>query len=202
MAFSRQVSAAKSGARNIKNILLDYEWRALTVVANSVMPSHGTFVSAESVGVMFFLRRAIAGELPGWRRFLPRKKLTTGLAVYREHYRELVRRLDIAAQKSVKKGFVAANPAQQAKLVESLSSGKNVDVGYNVKGIPTATQSSDEELFNLLKRHVMMAYFSDPIHGGNKNYSGWESVNHVCHMNYNKPEPPLCKVTPESGKTP
>ena len=200
-AFSKQaIAAGKSGARNLKNTLIDYEWRAITVVTNFIMPTHDTFVSAETAGVVMFLRRAIAGELPGWKRFLPRKKLTTGLAVYRENYHELVRRLDITALKSFKKGFLAVAPSEQVKLVEGLSSGKNVDVGYNVKGVPTAAQSSDEQLFDLLKRHVMMAYFSEPSHGGNKNYIGWEAVSHVCHMNYIKQEPPLCKVTPEPSK--
>jgi gluconate 2-dehydrogenase gamma chain len=89
-------------------------------------------------------------------------------------YRTGLRRLDDIANFRFRAGFAACSPADQDDLIGEMAAG-----GLDRFGVaPTAL-----EFFELLRAHTIEGMFSDPVHGGNRDFTGWKLLG------YHGPQP-------------
>lgn len=88
------------------------------------------------------------------------KALAGPYAAHLDEYRTLLHCLDDAA------GGNFTGVDSQLPLVDALE--KNT--------LPGLMKNPDRTSFDLLIRHVREGLFSDPIHGGNKDFAGWKAV--------------------------
>lgn len=171
------------------------EWRVIDLVMNEILPGTSTMPSATRAGVMTYLTRAMRNQLPGWRLvrkppFVRRENQGGGYARLLGHYRMAVRRLNGLSQGSFNKGYAALSPAERAEITRRFSESAKTDVGYRIEGVSEAARASTSELFQLLRRHAIEGYFSDPRHGGNTDFEAWRAIGHTHHWNYQPSHPP------------
>ncbi len=164
----------------------------ITLLVNEILPKTARSPSGEEAGVINYLQRAFSGKVFGW---LPTPaivaagkclRIEPGYKHFLPHYVRVAERLDILSGNMFGHPFKSLDPEKRSQIVLRFSQGAKADVGYNVKGAPSAMLASDDSLFELVRRHTLEGYFSEPIHGGNINYVAWESIRHVCHYNYPK----------------
>lgn len=165
------------------------EWRVIGLVMNEILPGTATMPSATQAGVMIYLARAMRNQLPGWRLvskppFVRRENQGGGYARLLGHYRMAVMRLSALSQDSFGKAYAALSPAERAEITRRFSESAKVDVGYRIAGVSEASRASNSELFQLLRRHAIEGYFSDPRHGGNTDFEAWRAIGHTHHWNY------------------
>ena len=177
------------------------EWQDVAHFVNVIIPKSETGASAEEAGVLDFLSRAFAGEVPGWtpvtfKKFaLFRKK---GYGIYLPYYRKLVSRLNALSNGE----WATLDEKRRYEVVSHMAASAKAQVGYRITGTPGVKDASDSDLYDLVRRHTIQGYFSDPSNGGNKEYVGWKTLGHVCHMNYpDRPEtcPPHLYVDPSAA---
>lgn len=150
------------------------------LLANHIFPKTATAPSAVQAGVLTYMNRRLLGKLPGWHVGRAAPPAETRLI---DRYRRVIERLNALAREAHQKDFAALASADQAATVALLAKGNAAEA----EGGPEAEPNPDRRLFDLVRRHAIEGYFADPVHGGNKNYSAWEAINHTCHMNYPKP---------------
>ncbi len=87
------------------------------------------------------------------------RALATVYAHYLPEYRAVLAALAGA-------GWAGADEAQRTSLVRRLEAG-------DLPGLPA---NPDRTCFDLIQRHVREGLFSDPVHGGNVDFRGWDMV--------------------------
>ena len=186
-ALARQQVAKLARGRN-KNFS-EHEWKTIGEIANVIFPKTDFSPSATEAGVLVYLNRAFGEKLPRWKSFF-RPKMNAaksiGHARYVPYYRKLVVRLDEMSRSIAKNGFIAATPEQRDDVLRKFAEGSKSAVGYRVTGTPFLSEISDADLFSMIRRHVIEGYFSEPVHGGNKDFAGWEAIHNICNMSYPK----------------
>jgi gluconate 2-dehydrogenase gamma chain len=88
--------------------------------------------------------------------------------VPREMYRMGLARLDALAERREGAGFADLDEDQQDALLEALEDGEDDDVADVFDPLDAGT------FFDLVRRHVIEGFLSDPIYGGNRGLVGWE----------------------------
>ena len=84
-------------------------------------------------------------------------------------YRAGVRLLDAAAQSRHGSAFAVCTPMQQDAMIEELERGTLFAPG----SAPAAAA-----FFAELRAHTIEGMFSDPVHGGNRNFAGWRLLGY------------------------
>jgi gluconate 2-dehydrogenase gamma chain len=150
------------GSRAADNEALAFFTRADAAIADAAMsrifPSDGSAPGAHEAGTVVYLDRALAGaemHLQG-------------------AYRTGLKRLDGIARKQFGAGFADSTPAQQDELLGAMAEGRLKDFGEG----PSAS-----DLFEMLRAHTIEGLFSDPVHGGNRGFTGWKLLG------YHGPQP-------------
>jgi gluconate 2-dehydrogenase gamma chain len=97
--------------------------------------------------------------------------------------------LEAKADRFIDRALAGALKDQRAAYSDGLAS---ID-GYarSVKGAPfsklspddqddvlTAIQTNSAQFFNLVRAHTIQGTFSDPVYGGNENFSGWNLIGY------------------------
>lgn len=104
-------------------------------------------------------------------------------------YAKLIGRLNQLAGKSFGMTFVALRDAERVQVVETLSSKGDSPATLDVSSQDLFGIVADDDLFRLSRSHCLQGYLSEPEYGGNRDYTAWESIGHICHFNYPKKNP-------------
>jgi gluconate 2-dehydrogenase gamma chain len=132
---------------------------AVTAAAMArIFPSDAARPGAREAGTVVYLDRALAGadrDLQGTYR--------TGL-----------RRLAAISGDRFGAGFETCAPAQQDQLIGEMAEGSLAAFGVAPTGL---------EFFELLRAHTIEGLFADPVHGGNRDFVGWNLLG------YHGPQP-------------
>lgn len=125
---------------------------AATIAAftERLMPGAPGKPGALDAGVLNYIDLALAGAYSDMQGF----------------YRLGLNALDAYCQKTYKESFVKLGAARQNEVITALQSGKATGFDW----------PRPQALFNTLRTHTIEGMFGDPIHGGNKNFSGWQLI--------------------------
>lgn len=84
-----------------------------------------------------------------------------------ETYRCGLAELDRLAQQA--EGFAALPPAKMDALITRMEKGELLDSKLADGGVT---------FFNLLRKHTLEGFLSDPVYGGNKDFMGWRVIGY------------------------
>lgn len=84
-------------------------------------------------------------------------------------YRKGIRLLNAAAANRCGTPFASCTPADQDAMIAALAN----DSLFPRESVPTAL-----ELFDALRAHTIEGMFSDPVHGGNRDFAGWRLLGY------------------------
>lgn len=187
LCLGARVAFAKSRWSHLKG-LKEAEWQTLSLVVDEIFPKGGGFPSASEAGVLEFLAQGFQDSFYRFRKLPVSLKSRAGFQVYVPYYKKLIRQVETLSR-AKGKNFAMLSPLERTQMVRELSEGVGTDVGYRVVGLSPVEKISAQELFDMVKRHAILAMFSEPVYGGNKEYVGWKAISHTCHNNYpDKPE--------------
>ncbi len=173
--------------KNENSFFSNVEYSTIKSYFDIIIPKTAKGPSATEAKVEEYLLKILRNELPKWKRlkFTPSnfKNKTQTL------YKILVLRLNQISQSKYSKNFIEIEIEQKNGIVSELSKSATKQVGAQVVGVESTIQFSDVELFSLTRNHVLQGYFADPKYGANRNFIAWESIKHICHLNYTMPNP-------------
>lgn len=118
---------------------------------------------AIQAGAVTYVDRALAGPYGAYQHAY-RVILREQLALVRQRYGVGVRELD-DAQLDLMLGELEARSGDDDPL--AAVPGRDLELGLG----PSSS-------FEMIRTHVLEGVFSDPIHGGNRDFAGWRSVNY------------------------
>jgi len=94
-------------------------------------------------------------------------------------YREGLAEFDRLARRDGAPGFAGCSAGQMDSLIALAEKGE-------LKGGAFADGGSS--FFNLVRRHTIEGFLSDPMYGGNRNFIGWEAIGYPGVQLYYSPE--------------
>lgn len=184
----------------------------LRAACNRLIPTDDSGPGAEEAGVVYFIDREMASR----KNFRgPRYDRGPFLAAEPTHgdqsamtlpdrFRVGLLSMDAYAKATFNgTAFASLTPDQQDQVLQDMSGGK-VDVfgSISVDSAPLTPMAtggqpgiSAQSFFSLLLSYTMAGFFSDPVHGGNRDMVGWKLIGFPgAHLswadqieNYNKP---------------
>jgi gluconate 2-dehydrogenase gamma chain len=166
--------------------LLASEWATIGAAVDTIFPPVLQSPAASEVGVLDYLSNGFGDKLPFWKRLVRGASPNKGFSRFLPYYHRLSLRLNASARSAFGKAFAELEVADRQTVMMAFADKSKVVTGAQVTGLAPVKEISDFALFEMLKRHSVEGYFSEPVHGGNKDYRGWESIRHVCNMNYPK----------------
>jgi gluconate 2-dehydrogenase gamma chain len=128
----------------------DDDARTIAAFAERLMPGAPDMPGATDAGVLNYIDLALAGAY----------------ADQQEFYRHGLTQLEAHCMAAYAKPFRNLTPAQQDETIAALEQGKS-----NAFSWPAA-----RAFFNTVHRHTMEGLFSDPVYGGNRDFTGWRLV--------------------------
>ena len=126
--------------------------RTVDAIAERMIPSDALGPGARDAGVVFYIDRALAGPY----------------AHLKEVYRAGLAAVDAFSQATHGAAFLTLSAERQDAVLRAMDEAKAT--GFSA---PTA-----KGFFELLWTHVREGMFSDPSHGGNRNFVGWRLLRH------------------------
>jgi gluconate 2-dehydrogenase gamma chain len=129
------------------------EASAIEAAMARIFPDDDLGAGAVEAGALVYLDRALTGadlHLQGT-------------------YRQGIKQLNAAAADRHGKAFAACTPAEQDAMVDGLAK----DTLFALGSSPTALA-----LFEALRAHTIEGMFSDPVHGGNRDFAGWRLLGY------------------------
>ncbi|VTU17584.1 Gluconate 2-dehydrogenase subunit 3 precursor [Variovorax sp. SRS16] len=150
------------------------EWAFVKAAVARLIPSDDTGPGAIEAGVPEFIDRQMEGAFghaSTWYTqgpFLEASPLLgyQGKMVPREVYRAGIAATDARCRKQyADKGFAQLSAAQQDEVLKGLEAGS-----FALEGVGAT------DFFGYLLQNTKEGYFSDPIHGGNKNAEAWKMI--------------------------
>ena len=129
-----------------RRVLDPDERRTLDALVDRIFPPSERAGGAAAIGVADYIDQALAGP-------------------YRRHVGEY-RTLLAATAARAGGDFAGLDLEAQDKIVAEIDRGR----------LPGCPQNSGRSAFDLLWRHVREGLFSDPEHGGNKDFAGWRAI--------------------------
>jgi gluconate 2-dehydrogenase gamma chain len=148
----------------------------LDAAVDRLIPADDLGPGAKEAGVTAFIDRQLAGQYGRAERWYMRGPFRKGKssqgyqAPYTpaQLYRAGIRALDNHVGARFRgKTFGQLKPEQQDSILHALDSGK-LDLGK----VPA------KEFFSFLHQNTIEGFFSDPIHGGNRNMVGWKLIGY------------------------
>jgi gluconate 2-dehydrogenase gamma chain len=170
----------------------EHEWVTVEAAVDRIVPPDNDSLGAKEAGVVMFIDRYLSSgleyiyaaadgtgflKLEGPRAETWRDKITVLQTTYREGLEEL----DKIAQERSSAPFKELDSEQQDYILELISHAPKPEPF--VLGESTAHGSflqafSDDGLafFDTLVFHTRLGYYGDPVYGGNRDQTGWNSI--------------------------
>jgi gluconate 2-dehydrogenase gamma chain len=158
------------------NYLTNAEAEFLDAAVDRLIPADDLGPGAKEAGVTIFIDRQLAGPYGRAARWYMRGPFRKGKssqgyqAPYTpaQLYRAGIRALDNHIGARFRgKSFSQLKPEQQDSILHALDSGK-----LDLDKVPA------KEFFSFLHENTIEGFFSDPIHGGNRNMVGWKLIGY------------------------
>jgi gluconate 2-dehydrogenase gamma chain len=118
-----------------------------------IFPDDDLGPGASQAGAVYYLDRALAGAERRLQQF----------------YRSAIKQLDRLAIGRFGRRFDACAHAEQDLLIAAMASGDLPEFGDSPSGA---------EFFEALRAHTIEGVFSDPVHGGNRDFAGWRLLGY------------------------
>ncbi len=149
------------------------EVRFLDAAVSRLIPADELGPGAKEAGVTVFIDRQLCSgygvlarsyRMGPWPEGTPQQGWQCPLTP-REAYREAIREIDAWCNKQHQRPFSLLKPEQQDAILKDLQNGK-----IELQAL------SSKVFFDLLLKNTKEGFFSDPIHGGNRDKVGWKLV--------------------------
>lgn len=134
-----------------------HEARTIEAAMARIFPDDDLGPGAVEAGAVYYVDRALAGA----------EQNNQG------RYRAGVRSLDVLAGARFGTAFADCDPMQQDELIGHLAAQAAPDTEVAPGEAPTGLA-----FFEILRAHTLEGMFSDPVHGGNRNLSGWKLLGY------------------------
>lgn len=134
-----------------------------------------TFTQRELVTIKALMSRLIpadgkaGGAVEACAYIYLDRALGTYHARYVDTYRSGLQELDRLAQQEQSTGFAKLPPAKMDELITHMEKGELVSGKFPDGGVA---------FFNLLRKHTLEGFLSDPMYGGNKDFVGWRVIGY------------------------
>jgi gluconate 2-dehydrogenase alpha chain len=132
--------------KDMQRALAPAELAVLEALFDTIFPGSDNNPSAAEIGAVDYVDRALAGAY----------------AHHLHEYRTVLVAIDAAARG----GFVRASAETRLEITAQLERSE----------LPGLPENRDRTSFDLIWRHLREGLFSDPVHGGNKDFAGWRAV--------------------------
>lgn len=139
-----------SSARGFGAFFNDDDAATVAAITERLMPGAPGKPGALDAAVLNYIDLALVGAYSDMQDF----------------YRRGLKSLDAYCQSTHKESFVKLGAARQNEVIAALASGKATGFDW----------PRPQAFFNTLRTHTIEGMFADPIHGGNKNFAGWQLV--------------------------
>lgn len=126
------------------------EGALVEAIGARIWPGDATDPGAREAGTVHYVDQALAGPLAASLPF----------------YRQALRQLDAASRAKHGKGFVELDDRTQDELLGTLADGELTEV------------RDGSAFFAAIRTHTLEGLFSDPVHGGNRDFVGWRAVGY------------------------
>lgn len=149
------------------------EVRFLDAAVARLIPADDLGPGAKEAGVTIFIDRQLDTAYGSFARAYRQGPFAEGTPQQgfqspltpKEIYRESIREIDAYCTKQHGKTFANLAATEQDALLKQLESGK-----FEMQCVGSKT------FFDLLLKNTFEGFFSDPIHGGNKDKVGWRLI--------------------------
>ena len=126
------------------------EGALVEAIGARIWPGDASDPGAREAGTVHYVDQALAGPLAGTLLF----------------YQHALGQLDASSRATHGKGFVELDEGTQDAVLTSLSEGELSEV------------KDGQAFFGLIRTHTLEGLFSDPVHGGNRDFVGWKAVGY------------------------
>lgn len=155
--------------------LTEDEAAFLGAAADTIIPGDELSPAASACGVVDFIDHALAGDWGRGARLYrdgpiaqgkPEHGYQLGLAPC-EFFRAGIAAAQAWTISAKERSFASLSESERAETLAAMEEGKAVFEGFDAR-----------EFFEALLAIVMEGFFSDPIHGGNRDLAGWKMVGY------------------------
>ncbi len=155
--------------------LTEDEAAFLGAAADTIIPGDELSPAASACGVVDFIDRALAGDWGRGARLYrdgpiakgkPEHGYQLGLAP-REFFRAGIAAAQAWTVSAKERSFASLSESERAETLAAMEEGKAVFEGFDAR-----------EFFEALLAIVVEGFFSDPIHGGNRDLASWKMVGY------------------------
>jgi gluconate 2-dehydrogenase gamma chain len=174
----------------------------VAAAAARLIPTDDNGPGATEAGVVYFIDRQLSAaygltgrryEQGPWSNGATTQGDQSGLLM-RDRYRLGVLGMEEYAQQLYQQPFVQCSADQQDRILHDMQNGVPTTFGGSsiqaatTGPSPSGTESAFAQMapgspgvgatafFNLLLSHTIAGFFSDPVHGGNRNMVGWQLI--------------------------
>ena len=152
----------------------DAEWQTLMALVQRLIPPNSDGPSALEAGVHEFIDLQMNTPYAYGKLWFMQAPFVASPPEFgyqfhmapRDLYRSALAGLNTVTQQKLGKGFAALDAAQQDAVIGELEKG-TLAIGE----VPPAV------FFGQLLQNTREGYFSDPVHGGNKDMAAWRMIN-------------------------
>jgi gluconate 2-dehydrogenase gamma chain len=196
-----------------------YQAAIVRAAAARLIPTDDLGPGAEEAGVVFFIDREMSSaktyfghayQQGPFADGAPTQGDQSGLDVS-DRFRLGIEGMDVYAQQLYGQGFANLTAEQQDRILSDMQQGiPDTFDGASIQSAPFTLAPSGTEaaiataddvgvgatgFFNLLLTYTVAGFFSDPVHGGNRDMVGWKLIGfpgaHISYsadiLNYGKP---------------
>ena len=164
----------------------------LRAACNRIIPTDDTGPGAEEAGVVYFIDREVGShKYYRGRRYVQGPFLNgesnqgdQSLLTLADRFRIGLESLNAYAQANYDGGFADLTEEQQDEILTAMSAGEVTDFGsISIDTSPLNPMATGGQpgvdaqgFFNLLVSYTKAGFFSDPVHGGNRDMVGWKMI--------------------------
>jgi gluconate 2-dehydrogenase gamma chain len=179
-----------------------FQAEIVAAAAARIIPTDANGPGAAEAGVVYFIDRQLSADYGTSGRRYAQGPWATGTStqgdqsglLMRDRYRLGVLGMEAYAQQLYQQGFAQLTAAQQDRILTDMLQGVPTTFGGSsiqaatTGPAATGTESAFSQMapgspgvgstafFNLLLSHTIAGFFSDPVHGGNRNMVGWQLI--------------------------
>jgi hypothetical protein len=139
------------------------EGELLEALASRIWPGDADDPGAVEAGAVHYIDRALSGPY----------------AAYQQAYREMLHELTRTIRQRFGGGVRELDDGQLDLLLGELE--ERGETENDLDGLPGRQLQlglGPASTFDMIRTHVMEGVFSDPVHGGNRDFAGWRAVNY------------------------
>jgi gluconate 2-dehydrogenase gamma chain len=174
----------------------------ITAAAGRLIPADDNGPGAIEAGVVFFLDRQLSSlegmagqryQLGPFATGTPTQGDQSSMSM-QDRYRLGILGMEAYAQQLFRRGFAQLTPDQQDQILTDMDAGRpDTFDGASIQAATPQPGGGGTEaalrgpssanvtmgakaFFDLLRTHVVAGFFSDPVHGGNRDMIGWKLI--------------------------